>query len=102
MYIATFHSSFDGVEATDNNMIHISKKTSELIKGIRKPGNTVSIDFSSQNPVFNELDMEDTDAFEKYIFDFIQSHGAKYAIGGYLENRSCYRRSEIFKSDEGD
>ena len=57
-------------------------------------------DFTSANTELREEDIADTDKFSKYINSCLQSSGSKYGIGGYNENRTVYRRSELFNGAE--
>lgn len=58
--------------------------------------NTMKLDFSDENTDLLKLDLGDTASFDAYVFDRIKRNGKKYGIGGYLENRAIYRRSEVF------
>ncbi len=64
--------------------------------------NTMKLDFSDENSDLLKLDLGDTASFDTYVFDRIKRNGKKYGIGGYLENRAIYRRSEVFRSDESE
>lgn len=64
--------------------------------------NTMKLDFSAENTDLLKLDLGDTSSFDGYVFDRIKSNGKKYGIGGYLENRAIYRRSEVFGTDESE
>lgn len=64
--------------------------------------NTMKLDFSGENTDLLKLDLGDTPSFDGYVFDLIKSNGKKYGIGGYLENRSIYRRSDVFGTDESE
>lgn len=64
--------------------------------------NTMKLVFSEENTDLLKLDLGDTSSFDTYVFDRIKSNGKKYGIGGYLENRAIYRRSEVFGTDESE
>ena len=64
--------------------------------------NTMKLVFSEENTDLLKLDLGDTSSFDTYVFDRIKSNGKKYGIGGYLENRAIYRRSEVFATDESE
>lgn len=64
--------------------------------------NTMKLDFSDENTDLLKLNLGDTASFDTYVFDRIKRNGKKYGIGGYLENRAIYRRSEVFRSDESE
>lgn len=60
----------------------------------------VHFDFTSANTELSPSDVSDTKAFSQYINNKLKSKGAKYGIGGYNENRTLYRRSELFDGEE--
>ncbi|MCM0042398.1 MAG: peptidoglycan DD-metalloendopeptidase family protein [Algoriphagus sp.] len=60
------------------------------------PENTLSLDFTEANEALSEVDLSDTDSFNAFIFGQIETANKKYGIGGYLEKRGIYRRSEVF------
>jgi murein DD-endopeptidase MepM/ murein hydrolase activator NlpD len=58
--------------------------------------NTVYMELSSSTAGFEDLDERQQDA---EIFRRIEATGAIAGIGGYLENRSVYRDTELFQGD---
>lgn len=62
--------------------------------------NTMKLDFSAENKELLTVDLGNTASFDRYVFDQIKSNRKKYGIGGYLENRAIYVRSEVFGTDE--
>jgi peptidoglycan LD-endopeptidase LytH len=58
----------------------------------------ITLDFTEHNQTLAQLDLQDTDALANYIN--LQLQGAKYGIGGYLENRILYRQSSLFDGAE--
>ena len=54
------------------------------------------LDFSARNPTVLNADLRDTAAFNRLVEDMLAAAGASTGIGGYLENRVIYRRSEHF------
>ena len=60
------------------------------------PENTLILDFSSQNKALETVDLADTAVFSHYVFSQLEEAGKTYGIGGYLEDRAIYRRSEVF------
>lgn len=62
--------------------------------------NTVSLDFTEANEVLSKVDLSDTAGFDAYVFGQMRTAGKKYGIGGYLEKRAIYRRSEVFATEE--
>ncbi|GAA0880476.1 hypothetical protein GCM10009119_34460 [Algoriphagus jejuensis] len=64
--------------------------------------NTLKLDFTAANHDLEEIDLADTSTFEKYVLGQLESAGKTYGIGGYLEKRAIYRRSEVFATSEAD
>ncbi|MEP0712319.1 peptidoglycan DD-metalloendopeptidase family protein [Algoriphagus sp.] len=64
--------------------------------------NTVVLDFSPTNPALEFIDLSNTQSFNTYVFDQITEQNYTYGIGGYLENRAIYSRSEVFATAEAD
>lgn len=64
--------------------------------------NSLQLDFSAANPELETLDLADTAAFEAQVLGKLRQAGKTYGIGGYLEHRAIYRRSEVFRASEAD
>ncbi|UZD21292.1 peptidoglycan DD-metalloendopeptidase family protein [Algoriphagus halophytocola] len=64
--------------------------------------NTLKLDFSSTNTDLKSIDLRSTQAFDEYVFGQILSEGKTFGIGGYLENRAIYARSEVFATKESE
>ncbi|MBK8521896.1 MAG: peptidoglycan DD-metalloendopeptidase family protein [Ferruginibacter sp.] len=58
------------------------------------------LDFTDSNTVLGASEIADTRLFDDYINRTLKTHKAKYGIGGYKENRTLYRRSELFAGEE--
>ena len=58
------------------------------------------LDFSASNPDLVTLNLTDTAAFTEYVFDKLQTAGARVGVGGYNEHRTIYRRSNHFNTSE--
>lgn len=58
--------------------------------------NYLSLDLSITNQKLSEQNLDNANAFEKYIEDYLFQKNAKVAFGGYNEIRNLYKRSEIF------
>ncbi len=56
------------------------------------------LDFTDQNPIVALADLHDTAAFEQLVQAMLAEKQAAVGIGGYLENRVIYRRSQHFES----
>jgi murein DD-endopeptidase MepM/ murein hydrolase activator NlpD len=59
--------------------------------------NSVYMELSSANNTFEGLSETEIDA---EVFNRIEKAGAIAGVGGYLENRSVYRDTELFQGDE--
>lgn len=60
----------------------------------------INIDFTENNKELTDDILEDEDKFVHYIFQLLNDKGARYAIGGYDEHRSLYKRSSVFTTDD--
>ncbi|WP_143959438.1 peptidoglycan DD-metalloendopeptidase family protein [Litoribacter populi] len=60
--------------------------------------NTKVLNLTVSNPHLSEVNLLDIADFNRFIKQ--QMNGKKYGIGGYMENRDIYRRSEVFAHDE--
>lgn len=58
----------------------------------------IKLNFTANNQELETLDLVDTASFSTYVFNKIYAAGAKMGIGGYMENRVIYRRSEHFSA----
>lgn len=58
--------------------------------------NTLPLDFTEANKALSEVDLSNTAEFNAFVFNPMQTTNKKYGIGGYLEKRAIYRRSEVF------
>ena len=54
------------------------------------------LDLSENNPHLSPEIFENTALFSNYIDEMLQQSGARYGVGGYLENRNLYTRSKVF------
>ncbi len=58
--------------------------------------NSLPLDFTKENKEITPEVIADAEEQERYVFDLIHSRGRKVGVGGYLEERDIYSRSEIF------
>jgi murein DD-endopeptidase MepM/ murein hydrolase activator NlpD len=58
------------------------------------------LNFTESNKILTATEVSDTMLFTDYINRMLNNAGAKYGIGGYNENRTLYRRSELFAGEE--
>lgn len=64
--------------------------------------NTLKLDFTAANSELKFINLVDTKEFDRYVFDKLKVENKKYGIGGYLENRAIYSRSDVFATIEAD
>ena len=62
----------------------------------------VSIDLTSSNTSLNSDVVGDIAKFEAFVNEFLSLNGAKFAVGGYLEYRDLYSRSDVFSASSND
>ncbi len=60
------------------------------------------LDLSKHNLALRGFDPGNTPAFSAFIEAEIARHGARYAAGGYGENRTLYEMSEVFRSADAE
>ncbi|TDQ14611.1 peptidase M23-like protein [Algoriphagus boseongensis] len=77
-------------------------KPSPLFGESLNSGNTLKLDFSPLNSSLDQVDLGNTAAFSSFVFGQLERAGKTYGIGGYLEKRAIYRRSEVFATAEAD
>ncbi len=53
-------------------------------------------DFTEENPDMRGIDPADTEHFTEYVFGKLRQAGSRIGLGGYRENRTIYRHSELF------
>ena len=58
------------------------------------------LDFTDNNKVLGASEIADTNLFTGYIDRTLKANKATYGIGGYKENRTLYRRSDLFAGEE--
>ena len=59
----------------------------------------VTLDLSINNQNLTGSKSGNSADFEQYITDYLKQNDAQVAFGGYIEGRTLYQRSSIFKSD---
>jgi murein DD-endopeptidase MepM/ murein hydrolase activator NlpD len=76
---------------------HNRNQFGPLFEPVLTAGNTVYMDLSSSNREFDGLGEAELD---RAILEELAATGAVAGVGGYLENRSLYRDTELFQGDE--
>lgn len=56
----------------------------------------VPLDLSIHNKQLDSVDVSSSHALEAFIWNHLKANNAKVAIGGYLEHRGIYNRSDYF------
>jgi murein DD-endopeptidase MepM/ murein hydrolase activator NlpD len=56
----------------------------------------VHIDLSPANELLKTVDVSDSKEFGSFVFEWMRSHQADFAWGGYHEQRAIYKRSGLF------
>lgn len=64
--------------------------------------NTLKMDFSPRNGALEKIDLTHTASFTDFVFSQLQTAQKKFGMGGYLEHRAIYRRSEVFATPLAD
>jgi murein DD-endopeptidase MepM/ murein hydrolase activator NlpD len=59
----------------------------------------IALDLSVTNQELVDSKPESAVEFENFIFGYLEKNNAEVAFGGYIEGRSLYKRSSIFKND---
>jgi murein DD-endopeptidase MepM/ murein hydrolase activator NlpD len=59
----------------------------------------IPLDLSVTNQELVEHKPENAAQFERFIFGYLEKNKAQVAFGGYIEGRTLYQRSTIFKND---
>jgi len=60
----------------------------------------LQFNFTDSNKALTAGEIANTDLFCGYVDRTLQAGGARYGIGGYKENRTLYKRSELFAGEE--
>ncbi|MDE3125039.1 MAG: peptidoglycan DD-metalloendopeptidase family protein [Bacteroidota bacterium] len=60
----------------------------------------VAMDFTANNVIWTNEVVNDVQIFTKTVQGILQKAHAKYGIGGYLEHRNIYARSQVFDAAE--
>lgn len=62
----------------------------------------IRLNFTASNTALTAEIVNDTQLFSEYIESQIAHHSAKYGVGGYMEERTVYARSNHFNTQEGE
>jgi murein DD-endopeptidase MepM/ murein hydrolase activator NlpD len=59
----------------------------------------IPLDLSNNNEKLKARKPENAQQFEDFIVEYLNENDAEVAFGGYIEGRTLYKRSTIFKND---
>ncbi|AWW30779.1 peptidase M23 [Echinicola strongylocentroti] len=62
--------------------------------------NCVLLDFTAKNEELATLDITSTEVFNEYIYRQLEAPNKRFGVGGYLEPRAIYHRSEVFGKED--
>ncbi len=71
-----------------------------IIKFDSKNEKIISLDFSKSNTTLTSTVYNNILFFSDYVSNQLINNNAKFGIGGYLELRDLYKRSELFNSNQ--
>lgn len=57
-------------------------------------------DFTASNTELSPEDVSNTAIFSAWVNKKLHEHKARYGIGGYMEHRTLYARSELFNAED--
>ncbi len=57
-------------------------------------------DFTAANTELSPEDVNNTDKFSAWVNKKLKDNNARYGIGGYMEHRTLYARSELFNTND--
>jgi len=66
----------------------------------RKADRLFQFDFTAANTELNPEDVNNTGKFSAWVKKRLEDHNARYGIGGYMEHRTLYARSELFNTED--
>ena len=58
-----------------------------------------NFDFTAVNTELQPADINDTAKFSAWVSEKLKGNNCRYGIGGYMEHRTLYARSELFNTD---
>jgi murein DD-endopeptidase MepM/ murein hydrolase activator NlpD len=77
-------------------LLEKNRSTFHPVVPLQEGEKVIPLNLSETNPDLTPEIFGDTDLFSAYINLLLQIGGARYGIGGYLENRKVYARSRVF------
>ncbi len=84
-----------------NRLIHAySPVLAQVLPYSLRDCHPLVLDLSANNGELNGINLNDTPAFTKYVFNKMAGAGTPVAIGGYNEDRVIYRKRATFSGEE--
>lgn len=83
-----------------NILESISAEPLQVLDITNTEKNYIPIDLSETNDVLKDIDVSSSEKFSEYIERYLSVHNSDVAYGGYLENRSIYKRSLHFNQND--
>ena len=59
-----------------------------------------TLDFTAANTELQPADVNDTEKFSTWVSKKLRDNNCRYGIGGYMEHRTLYARSELFNTGD--
>ncbi|QJD95916.1 peptidoglycan DD-metalloendopeptidase family protein [Mucilaginibacter robiniae] len=81
---------------------YISRHTDRVVQVVefdKSADCLLSFDFTAANTSLTPDDIADTVKFSSWVDAELAKSGCRYGIGGYMEHRTLYARSELFNTD---
>lgn len=82
---------------------YIKSHPSEIGKVVdynRAIDHLLEFDFTASNTELSLEDVNDTEKFSNWVTKKLRDNKTRYGIGGYMEHRTLYARSELFNSED--
>ncbi len=58
------------------------------------------LDFTDTNKQLTTVEIADTEKFTQYINNILADNNCRFGIGGYMEHRTIYHRSDLFNTED--
>jgi murein DD-endopeptidase MepM/ murein hydrolase activator NlpD len=75
-------------------------KVSKVVDYDPGPDRLYKFDFTASNTELNPEDIANTEKFSHWVNQKLRDNNCRYGIGGYMEHRTLYARSELFNTGD--
>lgn len=75
-------------------------KVSKVVDYDRETDRLYKFDFTSSNTELHPEDIANTGKFSHWVNQKLRDYSCRYGIGGYMEHRTLYARSELFNTGD--